>query len=139
MNTSKSKRTQAAALTAMLLAATVSLAPAGEPKGYLETVRRHITLASTVAENGDLNPYALVVAPVSAGKIQKGDVLVDNFNRVSNLQGTGTTIMDYNPVTKKMTMFAKLPSTIPGCPGGVGNGKSRRAESSHPMHRHSER
>jgi hypothetical protein len=107
-------------LAASLLAATVGVVPAGPPKGFLETIHRHITLASTVADNGDLNPYAVIVAPVSAGRIQKGDVLVDNFNRVSNLQGTGTTIMDYNPVTKKITVFARLPQNLPECPGGVG-------------------
>lgn len=93
---------------------------AKEPKGFLESIHRHITLASTVADNGDLNPYALVVAPVSAGKIHQGDVLVDNFNKISNLQGTGTTIMDYDPETKDMSMFAELPPDLPGCPGGVG-------------------
>ena len=59
-------------------------------------------------------------APVSAGKIQKGDVLVDNFNGVANLQGTGVTIMNYNPSTKKMSLFASLPPRLPQCPGGVG-------------------
>jgi hypothetical protein len=98
----------------------VNAVEAKEPKGFLETIHRHITLASTVAGNGDLNPYALIVAPVSAGKIRKDDVLVDNFNRISNLQGTGTTIMDYNPVTKDIATFAELPSSVPGCPGGVG-------------------
>ncbi|HEY1789931.1 MAG TPA: hypothetical protein VGJ73_17425 [Verrucomicrobiae bacterium] len=93
---------------------------ARDPKGFLETIHHHVTLASAVADNGDLNPYALIVAPVSAGKIHKDDILVDNFNRISNLQGTGTTIMDYNPATKDIAMFAELPSTLPGCPGGVG-------------------
>jgi hypothetical protein len=73
-----------------------------------------------VTDNGDLNPYAIVVAPVTSGKIQKDDVLVDNFNNVSNLQGTGTTVVDYNPTTKKTTLFAKLPQNLPQCPGGVG-------------------
>jgi hypothetical protein len=109
---------------ALILAACSAFAVNGalakEPKGFLETIHRHITLASTVADNGDLNPYALIVAPVSAGKIQQGDVLVDNFNRISNLQGTGTTIMDYRPGTKEMSSFAQLPAELPGCPGGVG-------------------
>ena len=104
------------------VALTLNAVQAKEPKGLLETIHRHITLASTVADNGDLNPYALIVAPVSAGKIHEGDVIVDNFNRVSNLQGTGTTIMDYNPATKEISMFAELPSDLPGCPGGVGLG-----------------
>jgi hypothetical protein len=39
--------------------------------GFLETVKKHVTVTSTVADNGDQNPYAVVVAPVSAGAIQK--------------------------------------------------------------------
>src|SRR5208282_3857936 len=97
-------------------------AQTGESKGYLESIRRHITRTSTVPDNGDLNPYAIVVAPVSAGKIQKDDVLVTNFNNVSNLQGTGGTIIDYNPSSKRTTLFASLPQHLPQCPGGVGLG-----------------
>jgi len=112
------------AVFAILFAATTLLtgpARAGEP-GFLETIHRHITRTTTVTDNGDLNPYAVVVAPVSAGKIQKGDVLVTNFNNVSNLQGTGGTIIDYNPSTKKTALFASLPQRLPQCPGGVGLG-----------------
>jgi hypothetical protein len=96
------------------------MARADGPKGFLETVHHHATLTSSVTDNGDLNPYAVVVAPVSAGKIQKDDVLVDNFNDVTNLQGTGTTIVDYNPTTRQTTLFARLPKKLPECPGGVG-------------------
>jgi hypothetical protein len=113
-----SKSISAAAMLVSL--ALTGRATADEPKGYLETVRRHVTLASTVTDNGDLNPYAVVVAPVSAGKIQKGDVLVDNFNDIANLQGRGTTIVDYNPTTRQTTTFAQLPQKLPQCPGGVG-------------------
>jgi hypothetical protein len=91
-----------------------------QPRGLLETIHKHVTLTSTVTDNGDLNPYAVIVAPVSVGKIQKDDVLVDNFNNLSNLQGTGTTIVDYNPTTKKTITLAKLPQRLPQCPGGVG-------------------
>jgi len=105
---------------AALAAPAINVAQAGELKGFLETIHHHDTLASTVADNGDLNPYALIVAPVSAGKIHKDDVLVDNFNRISNLQGTGTTIMDYHPATKEISLFAQLPPSVSGCPGGVG-------------------
>ena len=77
-------------------------------------------MTSTVPANGDQNPYAIVVAPVSAGKIQKDDVLVDNFNDKNNLQGLGTTIVDYNPTTKKLALFAAIPRNLPQCPGGVG-------------------
>jgi len=109
---------------AVFAAAIASSAAADEAVGggYLEKIRRHVTRTSTVPDNGDLNPYAVVVAPVSAGKIQKGDVLVTNFNNVSNLQGTGGTIIDYNPSTKRTTVFASLPQRLAECPGGVGLG-----------------
>ena len=109
-------------LAAALALALAGLAPAhaSEPKGFLETVHKHATLTSSVTDNGDLNPYAVVVAPVSAGRIQKDDVLVDNFNNISNLQGTGTTIVIYRPSTKQTLLFAKLPQTLAQCPGGVG-------------------
>ena len=71
-------------------------------------------------ENGDQNPYAIVVAPVSAGDIQKDDVLITNFNNDGNLQGLGTTIVAFNPTTKKLTTFASLPRNLAGCPGGIG-------------------
>src|ERR1700690_3296333 len=95
-------------------------AQAEEQKGFLKTTQHHVTLTSSVPENGDQNPYAIVVAPVSAGTIQKDDVLVDNFNDSTNLQGLGTTIVDYNPTTKKLSVFAALPRKLAGCPGGVG-------------------
>jgi hypothetical protein len=115
-------------LTAIALSMVAGLVAAGpcgtafadEPRGFLETIHRHQTLTSTVPENGDQNPYAVVVAPVSIGKIQKDDILIDNFNNLSNLQGLGTTIVDYNPATKKTTMFARVPRNLKGCPGGVG-------------------
>jgi hypothetical protein len=93
---------------------------AAEPAGFLETVRHHVTLTSTVPDNGDQNPYAIAVAPVSAGRIRKDDVLVDNFNDKSNLQGLGTTIVDYTPATKQTALFAAIPRHLPECPGGVG-------------------
>jgi hypothetical protein len=86
----------------------------------LEGLRRHVSVTTTVTDNGDLNPYAVVIAPVASGKIQKGDVLVDNFNNSSNLQGTGGTIIDFNPSTRATSLFAKLPQRLPQCPGGVG-------------------
>jgi len=108
------------AVMAAAMVASLQQARADEPPGLLETIHRHVTLASTVPENGDLNPYAIVVAPVSAGRIHKDDVLIDNFNNLSNLQGTGTTIVDYNPATKQTTLIAKLPRKLAQCPGGVG-------------------
>lgn len=88
-------------------------------QGFLETVHKHLTLTTTVPDNGDQNPYAIVMAPVSAGKVQQDDVLIENFNDLSNLQGLGTTIVDYNPATRRTMLFAALPRHLPQCPGGV--------------------
>ena len=110
-----------AALTlALTFGSTTALAIADEPHGFLETVHRHVMLTSTVPNDGDQNPYALIVAPVTAGKVQQGDVLVDDFNDLSNLQGTGTSIVDYRPSTRQTTLFADLPHQVPQCPGGIG-------------------
>jgi hypothetical protein len=96
------------------------LAHAAAPPAFLDRIHRQTTLTSTVPDNGDQNPYAIVVAPVSAGVVHKDDVLVTNFNNDGNLQGLGTTIVAYNPATKKLTTFAALPRNLSGCPGGVG-------------------
>ena len=106
----------------MLMAVFVArTAWADAPHGFLETVHRHTTLSSTVTDNGDLNPYAVVVAPVSAGRVMKDDVLVDNFNNISNLQGTGTTIVGFRPSTGKARICSRAcRRAIPGLPGRRG-------------------
>ena len=103
---------------ALLLAGSAALAE--EQKGFLANIHRFSTLTSTVPANGDQNPYAIVVAPASAGKIQKDDVLITNFNDKNNLQGLGTTIVDFNPATKRLSLFAAIPRHLPQCPGGIG-------------------
>jgi hypothetical protein len=79
------------------------------------------TIASTVPANGDVNPYGVAVAPVSKGRLVKGDVLVSNFNNSANLQGTGTTIVEVSP-SGTTSLFASIdPNDLPGaCPGGIG-------------------
>ena len=105
----------------LLLGAALTAHPArAQSRGFLETIHRHATMSSTVTDNGDLNPYAVVVAPVTAGKVMKDDVLVDNFNNISNLQGTGTTIVGFRPQTRESYLFARLPHQLAACPGGVG-------------------
>jgi hypothetical protein len=108
------------AVLAIGLGAGRSFGANAEPKGLLETIHRHRFLTSTIPDNGDVNPYAVVVAPVSVGVIEQGDVLVDNFNNISNLQGTGTTIVRYRPSTKETKLFAQVPQKLKDCPGGVG-------------------
>ena len=87
---------------------------------YLSHFSAVTTVASTVPANRDVNPYGITVVPQSTGKLVRGDTLVSNFNAKSNLQGTGTTIMQISPSGAVRT-FAKLGGPLPGaCPGGVG-------------------
>ncbi|AJX34282.1 hypothetical protein [Burkholderia oklahomensis] len=113
-------RRAARAFAAALAALAAAAAARAEPQGFLETLHRHATLVNTVPDNGDQNPYAIAVAPVSSGAVHQGDVLVDNFNNSANLQGTGSTIVDYRPSTKRMSVFAAIPRDLKACPGGVG-------------------
>jgi hypothetical protein len=79
------------------------------------------TIASTVPQNGDVNPYGLVVVPASTGSLHAGDLLVSNFNNHRNLQGTGSTIDEIAP-NGAVSLFSSIaPNKLPGaCPGGVG-------------------
>jgi hypothetical protein len=58
------------------------------------------TIGSTVDPlNGDQNPYGLAIAPISAGLITAGDLIICNFNDgPTNTQGNGTTIVGLHPV-----------------------------------------
>jgi hypothetical protein len=54
------------------------------------------------------------------GRLMQGDVLVSNFNAKSNLQGTGSTIVEVAP-GGTVTRFAHIRRPLPGpCPGGIG-------------------
>jgi hypothetical protein len=57
-------------------------------------------VTSTVPTNGDVNPYGIAFVPSefpAGGTLKPFDILVSNFNNTKNLQGTGTTIIDYTP------------------------------------------
>ena len=77
------------------------------------------TIASTIPSNGDLNPYGVAVVPHSIGKLMQGDILVSNFNAKSNLQGTGTTLVQISP-SGQQQLFAQIPNLQNTCPGGFG-------------------
>jgi sugar lactone lactonase YvrE len=87
---------------------------------FIADLHKHVLLTSSIPANGDENPYALIVAPVTSGRVKAGDVLFDNFNNRKNFQGTGTTIMQYDPTTRATRLFANVPADLKACPGGVG-------------------
>ena len=90
------------------------------PPSFLGSLHSQTRVASTVPANGDVNPYGVAVVRRSTGRLQRGHVLVSNFNDRSNAQGTGTTIVSIGPGGRRST-FAHLPRALPGrCPGGVG-------------------
>jgi hypothetical protein len=68
--------------------------------------------ASTVPDNGDVNPYGVAFVPrgfPTGGVLQPGDVLVSNFNNSDNLQGTGTTIVRVTPSGQTSTFYQGPP------------------------------
>jgi len=79
------------------------------------------TVSSTVPSNGDINPYGVFAVPRSVGRLNRGSILISNFNASNNFQGTGTTIVQISP-TGNFSLFAQInPDNLPGpCPGGVG-------------------
>jgi len=79
------------------------------------------SVSSTIPSNGDINPYGVFAVPRTVGRLNKGSILVSNFNASNNFQGTGTTIVQISP-TGNFSLFAQIdPTSLPGpCPGGVG-------------------
>ena len=103
----------------LLLVKNASAASAREVSaGPMHTIT---TISSTVPSNGDVNPYGVFRVPRTVGRLQRGSVLVSNFNNSANLQGTGTTLVQISP-QGNFSLFAQInPATLPGpCPGGVG-------------------
>jgi hypothetical protein len=78
-------------------------------------------IASTVPSNGDVNPYGIFLVPRTVGKLVEGSLLISNFNASSNLQGTGTTLVEISQ-SGTARLFAQIDAnTLPGiCTGGVG-------------------
>lgn len=103
-----------------LLLSTPVFADHGDP-AFLDRFHTLTTVASTVPASGDVNPYGIAVVPVTRGALVEKSVLITNFNNSSNLQGTGTTIVEISP-TGALTLFANIDAgSLPGpCPGGVG-------------------
>ena len=64
------------------------------------------TIGSTIAPNGDTNPYSLSVVPANytGGPLSPGDVLVGDVNDANGVQGQGTSIVAFHNNTK--TLFS---------------------------------
>jgi hypothetical protein len=88
---------------------------------FLQSLDAFSSVASTVAGNGDLNPYGVAIVPTTTGHLVAGDTLVSNFNDRANVQGTGTTIMEITP-RGSAQLFSHISHLGAGltCPGGVG-------------------
>jgi hypothetical protein len=120
-------RLVASAVTATLAAGAGlgMMAPASAqamaPRSFIGQFTKLKNISSTVPANGDVNPYGVFVIRHSRGRLQRGNVLVSNFNNKNNLQGTGTTIVEISPGGQQ-TLFARITrSQVSGrCPGGVG-------------------
>ena len=122
------RRVTLAAVASVAASAIVAVGVAVAPMAQADTQKSFVgnfntltTVASTVPGNGDLNPYGVAVVKHSQGKLQKGNVLVSNFNNSANQQGRGTTIVEVAP-DGKVSLFAQInAANLPGaCPGGVG-------------------
>jgi hypothetical protein len=99
---------------------TAASRPASQP-AFLDQFHVVSQIASTVPANGDVNPYGIAVVPQSVGSLVRGDVLVSNFNAKTNVQGTGSTIVQVAPdgTVSQFARIAALPAPM-SCPGGVG-------------------
>ena len=107
-----------------LLGLAITLAPLwanASSKSFTGQLNTTTFIASTVPENGDVNPYGVAVVPRTTGALVRGHILISNFNNSTNAQGTGTTITDVAP-DGAVKLFAQInAASLPGpCPGGVG-------------------
>ncbi len=117
----------AALSSAAVAAAGLAAAPAAQALSaahapFLRQFRHLSEVASTVPANGDVNPYGVAVVGHSQGRLHRGNVLVSNFNAKSNLQGTGTTIVEISPAGR-VAQFARITRAAlrgAACPGGIG-------------------
>jgi DNA-binding beta-propeller fold protein YncE len=104
-------RARSAAIAVMILA-TAALAFAQQPSFFDADgafLPAQVWDISTVPTNGDVNPYGVVFIAggfsVGSGPLHPGDILISNFNNSSNLQGTGTTIVDISKAGVRTLFF----------------------------------
>lgn len=117
---SRSSRVVTALAIALGAAAGMSATAAAASPPFLRTLPTQTVIGSTVPANGDINPYGIAVVPRAIGNLVKNDVLVSNFNASSNLQGTGSTIVQISPQGATSVFATVTAADVPKCIGGVG-------------------
>jgi hypothetical protein len=99
----------------------------------LSSLNTITTIGSTIDPNNDpaidptgsgTNPYGLVIAPISAGLVTAGDLVVCNFNNgpntvqgspAPNTQGQGTTVVGLHPVASANPYHIAQSASLLGC------------------------
>ncbi len=82
------------------------------------------TIGSTVdPQNGDGNPYGLAIAPISAGAMTAGDLIICNFNDSANVQGNGTTIEILHPTPGSAPKRLVQDANLMGCAAVASDGQ----------------
>lgn len=99
------------------------------PAGSIAKLNTITTIGSTIdagsgAGAGDNNPYGLTIAPLTAGSVIAGDLLVCNFNNAAGTQGAGTTIEDIKPAAGSAPVRIAQSSSLQGCNALAVNSKN---------------
>ena len=90
------------------------------PPSVIAQLATKTTIGSTIdvgtgAGAGDSNPYGLAIAPITAGAMTAGDLVVCNFNDGKNTPGAGTTVEDLKPVAGSKPVRLAQDPTLEGC------------------------
>jgi hypothetical protein len=94
-----------------LVAAVAATSSNGQAQNSILGSLKTPQVLSTVPSNGDVNPYGVAFVPAgfpTGGLLEPGDILVSNYNNNQNLQGTGTTIVDFR--NGQQTLFFQAPA-----------------------------
>jgi hypothetical protein len=114
------------AIAAVLVGAGVALVGAMDNAQAHDAFIPKLINSSTVPANGEVNPYGVAFVPddfPTGGTLHEGDVLAANFNGSSNIQGTGTTIVRFDPtgaIAPPGMAEVFFTSTLPGLSTALG-------------------
>jgi len=99
-----------------------ALAGVNALNGFLDMFPKQNTMLSLsgVGDAPEGNPYGMFVVPVTKGKLQKGHILITNWNDANGLFGQGHTITQLSPGGTN-TAFATISPTPKHC-GNIGVG-----------------